>query len=48
MEDALIWVEKSVEDRDPKLHFLDVDPEWKDVHDDPCFQGYLKRTGFRI
>ncbi len=44
-EEALAWVGTSVQERDPKLHFLNVDPEWQNVREDPRFQEYLKATG---
>jgi tetratricopeptide (TPR) repeat protein len=46
-KEALNWVEKAVEERDPKLHWLNVDPEWKSVRDDARFVKCLKTIGFR-
>jgi TolB-like protein len=46
-EDALLWLEKSIEDIDLKLHFIDVDPEWQAIRDDERFIKYLKTIGFR-
>ncbi len=45
-EEALAWVGTSVQERDPKLHFLNVDPEWRNVREDPRFQEYLKAAGW--
>ncbi|OGU35731.1 MAG: hypothetical protein A2315_11875 [Ignavibacteria bacterium RIFOXYB2_FULL_35_12] len=45
-EEALNWVEKSIEDVDPKLHFLNVDPEWQSVRSDVRFIKYLKKINF--
>jgi len=45
-EEALAWVGTSVQERDPKLHFLHVDPEWQTVRGDPRFVEYLKAAGF--
>jgi len=45
-EEAIHWVEISMEEIDPKLHFLKVDPEWESVRKEPYFQEYLKRLGF--
>ena len=45
-KEALNWVEKAVEERDPKLHFLNVDPEWQNVRNDERFQKCLKIIGF--
>ena len=44
--EALNWVEKAVEEKDPKLHFLNVDPEWQSVRNDECFIKCLKTVGF--
>ena len=44
-EEALSWVEKSVEDLDPKIHWLDVDPEWQSVREDPRFVRCVKAAG---
>ena len=46
MEEALNWVEKSIEEIDPKLHFLNVDPEWQKVRNDERFVGWLKKIDF--
>jgi len=46
-EEAIWWVEKSIEDRDPKLHFLGADPEWQSVREDPRFGRWVKTVGFR-
>ncbi len=45
-EEALNWVEKSVEEVDPKLHWLNVDPEWQSVRNDERFINCLKTIGF--
>ena len=46
-EEALYWVEKSIEDVDPKLHFLNVDPEWQSVRSDERFIRWLKKIDFK-
>jgi non-specific serine/threonine protein kinase len=48
LEEGLAWVGTSVQERDPKLHFLNVDPEWQNIHEDPRFAQYLKSAGFGI
>jgi len=45
-EEALYWVGKAVDDLDPKLHILNVDPEWRNVRNDSRFVGYLKTVGW--
>ena len=41
-EKALEWVAKAIQDEDPKLHILNVDPEWQSVREDPRFREYLR------
>jgi serine/threonine protein kinase len=45
-EEALAWVGTSVQEREPKLHFLNVDPEWRSLRADPRFQSYLEAAGW--
>jgi len=45
-EEALNWLEKSIEDIDLKLHFIDVDPEWQSIRSDERFIKCLKTIGF--
>jgi TolB-like protein len=45
-EEALYWIEKSVEEIDAKLHWLNVDPEWQTIRNDERFIKYLKTIGF--
>ena len=44
-KEALNWVEKSVEEMDPKLHFLNVDPEWENVRTEEFFLKYVRKIG---
>jgi eukaryotic-like serine/threonine-protein kinase len=44
--EALNWIEKAVEERDPKLHFINVDPEWQSIRNYDRFQKCLKIIGF--
>ncbi|EFK96776.1 serine/threonine protein kinase [sediment metagenome] len=46
-EEAIYWLDKSIEDVDPRLHFIDVDPDWQGMRDDKRFVKYLKTIGFR-
>lgn len=45
-QEALHWLDKSLEDVDPRLHFLSADPEWHPIRSDPRFSTYLKKIGF--
>ncbi len=45
-EEAFYWLEKAVEEVDPKLHFLNCDPEWQSLRDDERFIKCLKTIGF--
>ena len=44
-QEALHWLDISFEEMDPKLHFLNVDPEWKDVRNNERFIEYVKKIG---
>jgi hypothetical protein len=46
-EESIYWLGRSIEDVDPRLHFIDVDPDWDVIKDDPRFIKYLKIIGFR-
>jgi len=46
-EEAFYWLDKSIEDVDPRLHFIDVDPDWQSIRNDDRFIKYLKTIGFR-
>ena len=45
-EEAIFWLGKSLDDVDPRLHFLNVDPEWQQLRNDPRFVQCLKKVGF--
>jgi serine/threonine protein kinase len=45
-EKALRWLEKSLDDVDPRLHFVNVDPDWRNLRDHPRFSACLRRIGF--
>jgi len=47
-EQALDWLAKAYEIRDPKMPFLKTDRTriWKNVENDPRFQDILRRVGF--
>jgi serine/threonine protein kinase len=46
-EEAIYWLGKSIEDVDPRLHFIDADPDWQTIRNDERFIKYLKTIGFR-
>jgi serine/threonine protein kinase len=46
-EEAIYWLDKSIEDVDPRLHFIDVDPDWQSIRNDDRFIKHLKTIGFR-
>jgi len=43
---ALEWLEKAYEVRDSLLVYLQVDPDWDSLRDDPRFQDLLRRMNF--
>ncbi len=47
LEDALLWIEKSMEEKDPKVIFLNVDPEWYSLKQNALFLKYVEKAGFK-
>ena len=45
-EETLAWLEKGYEQRDVRMVFLQVEPQWNNLCDDPRFQDLLRRAGF--
>jgi len=45
-DETFAWLERGVEQRDPKMLFLKVGPQWNNLRDDPRFQELLRRVGF--
>lgn len=42
-ENALEWLEKAYEQRDPKMTFLKVEPKWNNLRNEPRFIDLMKR-----
>lgn len=45
-DETLAWLARGIEQRDPKMAFLKVEPKWNNLRDDPRFQEVLRRVGF--
>jgi len=45
-DEAFKWLERGIEQRDPKMAFLKVQPRWNNLRGDPRFQEIMKRVGF--
>jgi serine/threonine-protein kinase len=45
-ENALKWLEKGYEQRDPKMVYLKVEPKWNNLRNDPRFVGLMIRMNF--
>jgi TolB-like protein/Tfp pilus assembly protein PilF len=45
-EETYKWLERGIEQRDPKMTFLKVEPKWSNLRGDPPFQEIMKRVGF--
>ncbi len=45
-EEALAWLEKGYEQRDPRMTIMKTGPSWKNLRGDPRFQDLLRRVGF--
>jgi DNA-binding winged helix-turn-helix (wHTH) protein/tetratricopeptide (TPR) repeat protein len=46
-DEALTWLERGYEQRDPKMVFLLVEPKWNNLRDDQRFQDLLGRVGLK-
>jgi TolB-like protein len=44
-EEALAWFEKAYETHDPNMPYLNIDPIFDGLRDDPRFQAILKKMG---
>jgi len=44
--EAIAWLERAFEARDPMMVFLNVEPTWKNLHDEPRFRALVKRMSF--
>jgi TolB-like protein/tetratricopeptide (TPR) repeat protein len=44
--EALAWLERAFAARDPMMVFLNVEPTWKNLRDEPRFRALLKRMKF--
>jgi serine/threonine-protein kinase len=42
-DNALEWLEKGYEQRDPKMTFLKVEPKWNNLREEPRFVALMKR-----
>ncbi|HVQ37219.1 MAG TPA: tetratricopeptide repeat protein, partial [Pyrinomonadaceae bacterium] len=43
---AFEWLERGLEQRDPKMTFLKVDPKWNNLRDDSRLMDVMRRVGF--
>jgi serine/threonine protein kinase len=42
-EETFFWLDEAIKVMDMKAGFLNVEPDWKPIRDDPRFIGYLKK-----
>jgi len=45
-EETFAWLERAMEQHDPKITFLKVDSKWNNLRDDPRFQDFMHRLRF--
>jgi serine/threonine-protein kinase len=46
-DQALVWLERGFQQRDPKMVFLMVEPKWANLRSEPRFQDLLQRVGLK-
>jgi TolB-like protein/tetratricopeptide (TPR) repeat protein len=44
--EALAWLERGLDQRDPKMAFIKVELKWNDLRSNPRFQEIIRRAGF--
>lgn len=44
-DQAIAWLERGFEQRDPKVAFLKVDPKWNNLRNEPRFADLMRRLG---
>jgi hypothetical protein len=44
-QEALAWLERGVDARDPNMPYLGVTPNYRVLHAEPRFQALLRRIG---
>ncbi|MDQ3258697.1 MAG: tetratricopeptide repeat protein, partial [Acidobacteriota bacterium] len=44
-DEAIAWLRRGVEQRDPKMTFLKVEPKWNNLRSDPRFADLVRRVG---
>jgi TolB-like protein/DNA-binding winged helix-turn-helix (wHTH) protein/Flp pilus assembly protein TadD len=47
-DETFVWLERGFEERDPKMLFLNVRPQWNNLRDDPRFTSLLERMAIPI
>jgi serine/threonine-protein kinase len=45
-EKALEWLEKGFQQRDPKMTFLNVEPKWNNLRNEPRFIALMRQMNF--
>ncbi len=47
-DETLAWLERAYEQRNPRMVFLNVEPKWNNLRDEPRFQELLRKVGFPL
>jgi tetratricopeptide (TPR) repeat protein len=45
-DQTIAWLQRGIEQRDPRMTFLKVEPKWNNLRDDPRFQELIRKVGF--
>jgi len=46
-DEALVWLERGFEKRDPRMTFLKVEPKWNNLRSEPRFVSLIKRMNLQ-
>jgi tetratricopeptide (TPR) repeat protein len=46
LDQTIIWLQRGIDQRDPRMTFLQADPKWDNLRNNPRFQELIRRVGF--
>ncbi|MGE5682793.1 MAG: TPR end-of-group domain-containing protein, partial [Bacillota bacterium] len=45
-EQAMHWIEEALEVTDPKVIYINAEPEWRNIREEQRFKKYIKKAGY--
>jgi Flp pilus assembly protein TadD len=47
-DETLAWLERGYREHEPRMVFLNAEPKWNNLREDPRFRDLLRRVGFTL